>query len=184
MQSVEIVREFVIAGHGDLEKVKQMLAENSELLNVAYEWKENDRETAIQAAAHVGNVPIAEFLLARGAPLEIATAAMLGRKQDVENILAREPAKIRATGAHGISLMAHAALSGDVELAAMLYARGAREGISYALNNAVAKKHFAMAQWLIENTQPNLSWKNFQGKTALDVAEEQGDVALIQLLKK
>jgi len=31
--STEQVREFVIAGHGNLEKVRQMLAENPKLLN-------------------------------------------------------------------------------------------------------------------------------------------------------
>jgi small subunit ribosomal protein S3 len=87
LPSHDQIRDFVIAGHSNLQKTQAMLAEYPTLLNVAYKWKENDLETAIQGAAHVGNVAIAEFLLTRGAPLEICTAAMLGRKKDVEHLL-------------------------------------------------------------------------------------------------
>ncbi|HET8678747.1 MAG TPA: ankyrin repeat domain-containing protein, partial [bacterium] len=73
MPSTELVRDFVIAGHGDLKKVKAMLAQHPDLLNATYEWKPGDHETAIQAAAHVGNAAVAEHLLSRGAPLEICT---------------------------------------------------------------------------------------------------------------
>ena len=58
-----------------------MLAENPELLDVQHQWGENDYERPIQAAAHVGNVPIAEFFLEQGVQLDIHTAAMLGRKR-------------------------------------------------------------------------------------------------------
>ena len=87
LPTLDQLREFVIAGHGDLHKVQAMLADCPTLLNATYEWKENDTETAIQAAAHVGNVAVAEFLLAQGAPLEICTAAMLGRIPDVDQLL-------------------------------------------------------------------------------------------------
>src|SRR4051794_32277203 len=73
------IREFVIAGHGNLEKVKQMLAIHPELLNIANVWRPGDTETALQGAAHVGNREIAEYLLSLGAPMDICCAAMLGR---------------------------------------------------------------------------------------------------------
>src|SRR5688500_12065836 len=101
----EVIRAFVIAGHGNLEKVKQMLGERPELLNISHEWAPGDTETALQGAAHVGSVPIAETLLAQGAPLDICTAAMLGRRGDVEHFLEEDNAKINATGAHGIPLL-------------------------------------------------------------------------------
>src|SRR4051812_25697281 len=62
------IREFVIAGHGNLEKVKQMLAIHPELLNIANVWRPGDTETALQGASHVGNREIAEYLLSLGAP--------------------------------------------------------------------------------------------------------------------
>ncbi len=184
MLPTELVRDFVIAGHGDLDKVKAMLAQHPELLNAAYEWKAGDRETAIQAAAHVGNTVVAEYLLSRGAPLEICTAAMLGRKDDVDRLLEPDPAGIHATGAHGIPLLAHAALSGNAALIKSLFDRGAREGVSYALHNTVVMGHEQAARWLLENARPDLAWKNFQGKTTLAVALERGDEPLVRLLRE
>jgi ankyrin repeat protein len=182
--SLEQVHEFVIAGHGDLEKAKQMLAEYPELLNAAYPWNENDRETAIQAAAQVGNAPIAEYLLEKGAPLEICTAAMMGRRNDVERLLTEDPNRIHATGAHGISLLTHATLSGNQELVQLLFQRGARTGVAPALHNAVGRGNYDMARWLLENGKPDLGWKNFQGKTALAVATERKNENIVRLLKE
>src|SRR5262245_59520140 len=132
---IEQIREFVLAGHGNLARVKEMLAETPALLNAAYPWQENDRETARQAAAHVGNRAIAEYLLAQGAPLDICTAAMLGRQAEVERFVADDPAQIDAVGAHGIPLLTHAALSGDLALVQWLCAHGACAGMSAALHN-------------------------------------------------
>jgi len=113
--STDQVREFVIAGHGNLEKVRKMLAERPDLLNTAYAWSENDHETAIQAAAQVGSVPVATYLLEKGAPLEICTAAMLGNKGEVEKRIRDNPDNVNSTGAHGIPLLTHAAWSGNLE---------------------------------------------------------------------
>ncbi len=181
--STEVIREFVITGHGDLDKVKSMLAEQPELRDAAHEWRPGDTETALQGASHVGNRAIADFLLDQGAPMEIYTAAMLGRQYDVERLLDGSPSLIQAHGAHGISLLTHAAWSGDVQLVAMLYARGATDGAPAALLAAVTKGHVGLTEWLLTHTQPDLSMKNFQGKTALDIAEERGDRAMITLLR-
>lgn len=178
------IREFVIAGHGNLPVVQAMLAENPALLNVAYAWSETDHEAAIQASAHVGARPVAEFLLAQGAPLAIPTAAMLGRTEEVHRLLTEDPARIHEKGAHGIPLLAHAALSGDAELVALLYGRGATVGASYALGNAVTLGHLEAARWLLAHAQPDLSWKNYQGKTLVEMATEGGDAAMIELLKQ
>jgi ankyrin repeat protein len=185
--SLETVREFVIAGHFNLPKVQQMLAEQPALLNLAHEWKPGDRETALQGAAHVGQRGIAEYLLGQGSPLEICTAAMLGRGEAVERFLTDDPELIHATGAHGISLLAHAALSGQVALVALLAGRGAsagREAASQALNNAVRGGHTDLARWLLEHAQPDLAWTDFQGKTSLETAQQQGQAEMVALLEK
>ncbi len=179
----ELIREFVIAGHWDLPTVKAMLAEHPALLDVGNEWAPGDTETAIQAAAHAGSPRVAEFLLTQGAPLEICTAAMLGRRVAVEQLLREDPVRIGTQGAHGIPLMAHAALSGDVALAKMLKERGAREGSSMALSNAVTKGHLEMARWLLEAAEPDLTWKNYQGKTALELAVEGKHEEIAGLLR-
>ena len=181
--SLELVREWVIASHMDLAKVKQMLAEHPSLLNAAYPWKEDDNETAIQAAAQMGNAPMAEYLLSKGAPMEICTAAMLGRKQEVEHMLGQDANKITATGAHGIPLLVHAALSGNLELVRLLYGKGATQGVSFAFHSAVSRDDVPMSKWFLENSKPDLKWKDFQGKTALTVATEKGYRELAQLLQ-
>jgi hypothetical protein len=178
------VREFVIAGHGSLERVREMLAEQPALLNLAHVWTEGDSETAIQGASHVGNAAIALHLLDQGAPLAIYTAAMLGRADDVERMVAVEPGQIRALGAHGIPLIPHAVFSGDVALVQRLFARGAAEGMSLALSNAVGRGDLDMTRWIVTHGRPDAAWKNFQGKTALDVARERGFTDIAQILRE
>lgn len=182
--SPDLVREFVIAGHGNLARVKELIAQQPQLLNMAHEWNPGDTETAIQGAAHVGSGAIAEYLLKLGAPLEICTAAMLGHRRAIERMLADDPSLIRAKGAHGIPLLTHAALSGDAGLLLMLYERGAHDGASAALSNVVAKGHYDAARWLLERASPDLNWKNFRGKTALALAEERGDRRMVALLRE
>lgn len=181
--SPETVREFVIAGHGNLARVQEMLIENPAFLNVKYQWGENDWESAIQAAAHVGSVSVAEYLLSEGAPLEICTAAMLGRRTEIKSMLAADASLIQQNGAHGIPLLAHSAFSGDIDLFSFLLLRGAHSGISFALHNAVASEHVELAKWILDHTKPDLAWKNFQEKTILAVAIEQGNQELQDLLR-
>jgi ankyrin repeat protein len=181
--SNDLIREFVIAGHGNLEKVRKMLAERPDLLNTAYAWNENDHETAIQAAAQVGSASIAEYLLEKGAPLEICTAAMLGNKEEVQRRIRDNPGNINSTGAHGIPLLTHAAWSGNLELVRYLFRNGAKAGASSALHNAVARGHYDLVVWLVENASPDLNAKNFQGKTALSLAIESKQEIIAQLLR-
>ncbi len=178
------IRDFVIAGHGNLPRIREMLVANPDLLNASYQWSENDCETAIQAAAQAGSTQVAEYLLAHGAPLDICTAAMLGRQDTVEEMLAKDPSLIKARGAHGISLMAHAALSNNVDLARMLFERGATQGMSHSLGNAVMKGHVRMARWLIENGNPDFSWKNYEGKSLLTIAKETPNNDMVSLLRE
>jgi uncharacterized protein len=171
-----IIKEFVIAGHGNLEKIKTMLLEYPEILNMAFEWREGDFETALQAASHVGNAEIALFLLSQGAKLEITTAAMLGDVVALKNFLASDPDLIHHQGAHGISLLTHAVMSENPVLIRDLIAKGAIEGSSMALNIAVDIGQFEVTKVLLENTKPDLTWKNMKGKTVLDLAANNPEI--------
>lgn len=183
MADADLIRDFVIAGHGNLARVSALLDAHPELLNAAQPWSETDHETAIQAASHVGNVAIAELLLSRGAPLAIYTAAMLGRRAEVEALVASDPRAVHTLGAHGIPLLPHAALSGDAALFAYLVGQGADAGISFALHSAAAGGHVELARWILAHGQPDLSWTNYQGKTALQAAEENGQTEIAALLR-
>ncbi len=182
--SNDIVREFVIAGHGNLEQVRKMLEENPELLNASYAWSETDHETAIQAAAQVGSAAVATYLLEQGAPLEICTAAMLGQRGEVEKRISDRSDSINSKGAHGIPLLPHAAWSGDLELVQFLFRNGAKVGSSSALHNAVTRGYYHLVVWLVENASPDLNSKNFQGKSPLSVAIERKQETIAQLLRE
>ena len=181
--STDLIREFVIAGHGNLEKVRKMLEENPELLNASYAWSETDHETAVQGAAQVGNVPLATYLLEQGAPLELSTTAMLGQREEVERRIRDKPENINSKGAHGIPLLPHAVWSGDLELVQFLFRNGANAGSSSALHNAVTRGYYDLVVWLIENASPDLNSKNFQGKSPLSVAIERKHETIAQLLR-
>ncbi len=181
--STDLIREFVIAGHGNLEKVRKMLEENPELLNASYAWSETDHETAVQGAAQVGNVPLATYLLEQGAPLELSTAAMLGQREEVERRIRDKPENINSKGAHGIPLLPHAVWSGDLELVQFLFRNGANAGSSSALHNAVTRGYYDLVVWLVENASPDLNSKNFQGKSPLSVAIERKHETIAQLLR-
>jgi uncharacterized protein len=182
--SNDVVREFVIAGHGNMEKVRKMLEEKPGLINASYAWSETDHETAIQGAAQVGSATIATYLLERGAPLEICTAAMLGRRDEVERRISDDPDNINSRGAHGIPILPHAAWSGDLELVQFLFRNGAKAGSSSALHNAVTRGYYDLVVWLVENASPDLNSKNFQGKSPLSVALERKHETIAQLLRE
>jgi ankyrin repeat protein len=179
--TAEEIETFVIAAHGDPAKTKALLAADPSLLHTR--WARTG-ETAIEAAAHTGQRGIAEHLLAAGAPLDICTAAMLGRREDVERFLATDPALARATGAHGIPMLFFVALSGQVEMAELLVRHGGgEEGKDGALQGAARRGHVEMAAWLLERGADPAA-TDFEGKTPLQCALERNDEAMIALLRE
>lgn len=165
----EVIDEFVVAAHHDLPRVQEMLVENPNLLNENAQWL----ETPVQAAAHVGNRPIAEFLLGQGAPLDICTAAMLGRADEVRAMLADDPELAHATGAHNIPVLFYPAISGNADIAQILLDAGADvnagEGGNTALHGAALVGQTAMVRWLLDH-DANPYAEDYEGKTPLDRA--------------
>lgn len=108
-----LVKEFVGNAHGDLNRVKELLAQEPGLINATWDWGSGDFETALGAASHMGRRDIAEFLLEHGARLDIFAAAMLGKLDIVKAALAAFPHAIQTPGPHGIPLIAHAQAGGE-----------------------------------------------------------------------
>src|SRR5215212_1586592 len=97
---LDVVKEFVIAGHGKIHRVKEMLEEYPNLLYCRYDWGNGDFEEAIEGAAHVGNKEIANYLIEKGARPNIFVLTMLGQTDIVKSILEKYPALLGAKGAH------------------------------------------------------------------------------------
>jgi hypothetical protein len=122
----DLVRDFVIAGHANLEKVKEMLEQQPALINATWDWGGGDWETALGGASHMGNQPIAEYLLSKGARMDVFCATMLGKSEIVKAFLADDPKVVDLKGPHGISLLRHARAGKQDAIVEMLVARGAK----------------------------------------------------------
>ena len=107
-----LVKQFVIAGHGNLDKVKEMLATQPELINATWDWGGGDFETALGGASHMGRPDIARFLLENNARMDLFAAAMLGRLDIIKAAAAAFPNILRVPGPHKIPLIAHAEKGG------------------------------------------------------------------------
>ncbi len=103
-----LVQDFVIYAHFDLEMVEYLLLRDASLVYATVDWGGGDWESGLGAAAHIGRRDIAEFLLSKGARIDIFCAAMLGHLDVVKSLLASHPQLLHARGPHGIPLIAHA----------------------------------------------------------------------------
>ena len=128
----EKVKEFVIAGHGNLDKTKQLLSEFPSLLYATWDWGGGDFETALEGAGHVGNKDIANHLISVGARTNLFVLTMLGKTAIVKSYLEAYPGYLMAKGPHGFTLLHHAQKGGDdaQELLAYLQEKGLKETIA------------------------------------------------------
>ena len=108
-----LVKDFVVAGHGNFEKVKQMLQEHPTLLYATWDWGGGDFETALEGAGHVGNKEVANYLITLGARTNLFVLTMLGKTNIVKPFLEQFPQFITAKGPHGFTLLHHAQRGSD-----------------------------------------------------------------------
>ncbi len=108
-----LVEDFVRKAHGDFDGVKSLVEQEPALVRAVHDWGGGDWESALGAAAHVGRRDIAEFLLDKGALMDIFAAAMLGKLAIVAEILKDQPQLKDAKGPHGIPLLTHAKFGGE-----------------------------------------------------------------------
>jgi hypothetical protein len=113
MQPAEMVREMVSVSHGNMKRVRELVELHPALAKASWDWGFGDWEAAIDAASHVGNREIAEYLIGKGARPTLFTAAMLGQLEVVKRLIAAHPGVQRCAGPHSISLLAHAKNGGE-----------------------------------------------------------------------
>jgi hypothetical protein len=112
-QPPELAMEMVRVSHFDLKRVQQLVEAQPSLARAAWDWGFGDWETALGAASHMGNHPIAEYLISKGARPSLFSAAMLGQLDVVKAFVSSQPGVQRIRGPHSISLLAHAHAGGE-----------------------------------------------------------------------
>lgn len=117
----ERAREFVGAAHGNVARVKELLAKWPTLSRACYDWGYGDWEDALGAASHTGNREIAALLIAAGARPTLFSATMLGQVEVVEAFVAAAPGIEATPGPHGISLLRHAEVGGEGAAAVLAF---------------------------------------------------------------
>ena len=111
-QDPGLVKDAVGASHGNFARIRELVEKQPAMARASIDWGFGDWETCIDAAAHVGNKPIADFLLTHGARPTIFSAAMMGQLDAVKAFVAARPGIQKTLGPHGITLMSHAKAGG------------------------------------------------------------------------
>jgi ankyrin repeat protein len=168
-----LVEACVGNAHGDLSKVRELVEQHPELVNARARWN----ETPIEAAAQLGRKDIIDFLLSKGAPLDFFTACVLGRRDLVEAELARDPARARSRGVHGLPALYFAAIGGQAQIAEVLLARGADVNdtaqAAGPIHGAVLGGSSEMIAWLLRRGA-DAALPDHEGRSAPDLARAMG----------
>ena len=175
------VEELVGNAHGNLAKVKELIAANPALVNSRAPWN----ETPIEAATQMGNRPIIDFLIANGAPVDIFTASALGDVERVRRELVEDPSRADARGVHDLPSLYFAAIGGSVEVAELLLRSGAgvndRAEAAAPLHGAVMGGSAEMVRWLLDHGA-DVTLPDYKGRGAKQLAEDMGRRDLADLI--
>ena len=175
-----VVEELVGNAHGNLPRVRELLDVHPAALNLKAPWN----ETAIEAATQMGDKPIIELLIGRGAPVDFFTACVLGRMDDVKAELEADPSRVNARGVHDLPALYFAAIGGDLEIAKRLLEGGAdvnaKAEAAAPIHGAVMGGSAAMVRLLLEHgADPSLP--DYKGRGARKLADDMGRPALAAL---
>src|SRR5258706_7043100 len=175
-----VVEELVGNAHGNLARVRELLDVHPATLNLKAPWN----ETAIEAATQMGDKPIIELLIGRGAPVDFFTACVLGRMADVKADLEADPSRVNARGVHDLPALYFAAIGGDLEIARRLLDGGAdvnaKAESAAPIHGAVMGGNAAMVRLLLEHgADPSLP--DYKGRGAPPLAEDMDRPALAEL---
>jgi ankyrin repeat protein len=182
-----LVNQFVTVSHFDAAKVREMFKGSPALLSVRSTWD----ELPIEAAAHMGNVPLAQFFADGGAPVSTCTAVMLGLTGMVRKSVGADPNRVRERGAHDLPILAYTIFVEErTELAAFLLASGADANAAgfgqTPLHFAAAKGYAEIARLLLDHgAEVNgvTRTRKGPGPTALAVARQKKQDAVARLLE-
>ena len=123
----EIVKEFVGVSHGKFDRCKEMLENDHLLLHASHDLGGGDFESGIEAAGHVGNKEIANYLLSKGARYNIFLASMFDHIEVVKQVLTFNPGLLNSKGPHGFTMLHHARKGEAKAVEEYLLSLGAKE---------------------------------------------------------
>ena len=178
-----VIEELVGNAHGNLARVRELLDEHPDALNLRAPWN----ETAIEAATQMGNKPIIELLIDRGAPVDFFTACVLGRIDLVTSALSADPGSANSRGVHELPALYLAAIGGSFEVARLLLDAGAdvnaRSESAAPIHGAVMGGSADMVRLLLERGA-DTSLPDYEGRGAPQLAEHLGSPAIAALFDR
>jgi len=147
----DFLNECVRLSHLDVERVKHLYKLAPGLLAARATWD----ELPIEAAAHMGLVPLAEFLAEQGSPVSTCTASVLGLRNRVEALVKADPNCLRERGAHDIPLLSYTAWGKErLDIAEFLLNSGVdlrARGLGLTtLHVAAMRGHIELARLLLD----------------------------------
>ncbi len=180
--------EFIEAvKKGDAEKIKQLLAQNRELVNAHTETG----ESAILLAMYHGQRGIANLLWDYGAGMNFWEASAVGALDHVKQIVDSDPGSVRSFSHDGFTPLQLAAFFGNKEVVEFLISRGAdvnaiSRNTTFArgvpiLQSGVASGNAEVVRVLLDHgANPNVL--NEQEGTPLFAAAFEGNAEMVRLL--
>jgi ankyrin repeat protein len=168
----------------DAAKTRELLSLDPTLANA----RMDSGLTAVLLAVYYGRKEIVELLLASGARLNLFEASATGKLDRVEEILNEQPDLVNEYAPDGFTPLGLASFFGHTEVVRLLLARRAQVNIAsnnpqrvMPLHSAVAARHFAIAQALLEHGA-EVNAKQQEGFTPLHEAAQNGQLEMVQLL--
>lgn len=141
-------------------------------------------------ARYYGKPEIAELLIEAGAPVGMAEACALGRKDRVRELLQADRKSASEMSADGFPMVGLAAFFGNDEIGEMLIDAGADVNVSSKNAQNVAPIHAAVAArsarlvGKLIGAGADVNRKQEKSVTALHAAAMHGDVEIVRLLIK
>jgi len=170
---------------GDLAAVRALLDQDTALLSA----KNTQSQSPVLFSIYNRQKEICDFLVSRGAVLELHEAAAAGDLARVRELVDKDAALARSYSSDGFPVVALAAFFGNLEIGKYLHAKGAdinaaaTNGSGYnALTAAVTSGHTEIVKWLLENgADPNYRYAN--NYSPLLNAAANGHLEILKLLQ-
>jgi len=170
---------------GDIAAVKVLLDQDPRLISATNE----QLQSPVLFSIYNRQNEIRDFLLSRGAVLELHEASAAGDLARVKELVGKDAALAKSYSPDGFPVVALAAVFGNFEIVKYLHAKGAdinaaaTNGSGYnALTGAVTSGQTEIVKWLLENgADPNYRYAN--NYSPLLNAAANGHLEILKLLQ-